>query len=109
MPIGWTTKLINVYLKTMVYVGQLGGNELIMHIHPPIDKGLLSGLQEKFQNDKSILEIINFNTLIKDIKSYNDYVKIIEVMELIAKRENCMLIEVEQFWKGTEFKEYKGW
>ena len=105
MQIGWTTKLINIYLKTMVYIGQFGSKELITHIHPPIDAGLLAGIKEKFQDDNSISEKINFNIKIKDIQSYEDYKNIIDVMEEIADKQNCLSIEVEQFWKGIEFKE----
>jgi hypothetical protein len=37
---GWATKIINVYLKTPVYVGGQGRPGLIQTIHPPIDGGL---------------------------------------------------------------------
>ncbi len=108
MQIGWTTKIINVYLKTMVYVGQFGCSDLLRHIHPPIDKGLLDGLKEKFKDDSFISQTINFKTLIKDIKSYEDYAKIIATLELIAIKEKCLLIEVEQFWQGTKFRTQNG-
>src|SRR5260221_14304007 len=37
--IGWAAKLLNVYLKTSVYVGGLGRAGLVTAIHPPIDGG----------------------------------------------------------------------
>ena len=43
--VGWAAKLLNVYLKTAVYIGSLGPRELVAHLHPPIDGGLWSGLE----------------------------------------------------------------
>jgi len=103
MPIGWTTKLINLYLKTMVYVGQMGRPELIKHIHPPIDNGLWDGIKEKYKNDTSIIEKTHSKSKIKDIQKYTDYTEIIAGIELIAEKENIFLIEVEHLWKGTEY------
>lgn len=38
--VGWAAKIINVYLKTSVYVGGMGRAGLATLIHPPIDGGL---------------------------------------------------------------------
>lgn len=101
--VGWATKLINVYLKTLVYVGQFGRPNLIECIHPPIDSGLWKGIFEHYKDDKLLLKQTHFRSKIKDINNYyKDYETIISGMEMIASRENCLLIEVEQFWKGTE-------
>ncbi len=104
LPIGWSAKLINLYLKTMVYVGLYGRPTLIEHIHPPIDNGLLKGIKEEYRNNSEIINKTHSKTKIKDITNYQDYRKIIDGMELIANNENCLLIEVEHLWKGTEYK-----
>lgn len=108
MPIGWTTKLINLYLKEMVYVAQFGRPNLINCIHPPIDNGLWDGIKERYKYDKEIIAKTHSKNIIKDIVNYQDYRIIIDGIELIAKRENWPLIEVELLWKGTEFKNSKG-
>jgi hypothetical protein len=102
MPMGWTTKIINVYLKTMVYVGQFGRPQLINYIHPPIDNGLWDGLKPSYRKDKLIAEKIFSKRLIKDIQTYEEYKVIIGGFELIAEKQGCFLIEVEQFWEGTK-------
>jgi hypothetical protein len=42
-----------------------------------------------------------------DIDRYSQYKVIIEGLELVAKAENCSLMEVEKLWKGTQFKSGK--
>ena len=103
MPIGWTTKLINLYLKSMVYMGNYGRRGLDQLIHPPIDNGLWKGIKENYKEDKSILSMTHCKSQIKDITTYEVYQKIIQGIEIISERENIKLIEVEKYWKGTEF------
>jgi hypothetical protein len=103
LPIGWATKLINLYLKSMVYVGLFGRPELVKHIHPPIDGGLWDGIKEKYGDKEEIVEKTHSKTKIKDIVVYDDYRLIIDGIELISNKENWLLIEVEKLWKGTEF------
>jgi mitochondrial fission protein ELM1 len=103
LPIGWTTKLINLYLKSMVYVGQFGRPNLVQFIHPPIDKGLWDGIMERYSDDDEIISKTHSKTKIKDIENYEDYRLIIDGIELITNKENWLLLEVEQLWKGTEF------
>ena len=43
--VGWAAKLVNVYLKTAAYVGDLGREGLREALHPPIDGGLWAGLE----------------------------------------------------------------
>ena len=35
LPVGWAVKLINIYLKTRVYIAGEGRVDLIRYIHPP--------------------------------------------------------------------------
>ena len=104
MGIGWSTKLINMYLKTLVYVGQIGRPGLPECIHPPIDGGLWDGIKEKYQANAAIMEKTHSVSRIKEINNYQQYQTILEGIEVVAKDRNCSLLEVEQLWKGTEFK-----
>lgn len=102
--IGWAAKLINVYLKTVVYVGQIGAAHLMKFIHPPIDGGLWDGIKSKYEKDPSILAKTHIVNKIKDIKTYDIYETILSGLELITQQESWNLIEVEQLWIGTNYK-----
>ncbi|MBI5638823.1 MAG: hypothetical protein HZA17_00200 [Nitrospirae bacterium] len=102
LPVGWAAKLINVYLKTRIYIANQGRKGLITCIHPPIDNGLWNGIMEKYGNDQKIISQTHIVNRIKDITTYDTYQTIIEGCQLIAKRRNCSLIEVEELWQGTE-------
>lgn len=101
LPIGWAVKLINIYLKTTVYIGGLGRQDLIKYIHPPIDNGLWSGIYSQFKDDEEIIKMTHCVSRIKDINTYDKYKKIIDGCKLVAKNLNCLLIEVETLWQGT--------
>jgi hypothetical protein len=107
LSIGWTTKLINLYLKTMVYIGQFGRPGLVQYIHPPIDNGLWDGIAAKYGTESVIIEKTHLKTKIKEVSTYDEYRKIIDGIELIAERLVCLPIEVEQLWSGTNFKKKK--
>jgi hypothetical protein len=103
LTVGWATKIINVYLKTRVYIGAQGRHHLKEMIHPPIDAGLWLGLARRFPDRPDILERTNCVTRIKDIVDYECYRRIIDGCRAAAKVLECELIEVEQLWAGTEF------
>ena len=90
-PVGWSAKLINVFLKTTVYVGNLGRAGLRNVLHPPLDNGLQAGLLERFPE----LDSVNFGR-IRDITDYEKYRTVIEGCCAAAKKLSCSLIEVEQ-------------
>ncbi len=101
--VGWAAKLINVYLKTRVYVGGDGPRGLSALVHPPIDAGLWKGLAALpyYGEIRGLLhprEGANTVTTINGITRYGTYAKIIEGCRAVARREKCLLIEVEQFW-----------
>lgn len=97
--VGWAAKLINVYLKTLVYIGAFGRPGLRELLHPPIDGGLWKGLGDAFKHEPSIVARTHVVSLIKDITSYEDhYAVIIEGCRQAAVARNCSLVEVEQFW-----------
>jgi hypothetical protein len=103
LTVGWATKIINVYLKTRVYIGGHGRYHLKEMIHPPIDAGLWLGLARRFPDRPDILERTNCVNRIKDIVDYECYRRIIDGCRIAAKALKCELIEVEQLWAGTEF------
>jgi hypothetical protein len=101
LPIGWATKLINVYLKTLVYVAKEGRAGLIECIHPPIDNELWKGIKQEYRNHSEILRKTHIVSRIKEITEYSKYKTIIDGCRLIAKKRGCLLIEVEELWQGT--------
>lgn len=103
MSIGWTTKIMNLYLKTAVYVGNIGSPSLSEYIHPPIDTGLWKGVYEHYSGDKEIIELTHSRTKIKDIRNYTEYLRIIDGLGKIARAEKIKLIEVEHLWQGTVY------
>ena len=103
LTVGWAAKIINVYLKTRVYIGAQGRHHLKEMIHPPIDAGLWLGLARRFPDRPDILERTNCVSRIKDILDYERYRRIIDGCRAAAKALQCELIEVEQLWAGTEF------
>lgn len=103
LTVGWATKIINVYLKTRVYIGAQGRHHLKEMIHPPIDAGLWKGLARQFRDRPDILARSNCVNRIKDITDYKCYRRIIDGCRAAAKALKCELIEVEQLWAGTEF------
>ena len=76
--VGWAAKLVNVYLKTAVYVGGLGQPELVCILHPPIDGGLWSGLEAPLQGHPAIRVRTHSVQRINQIIDYVQYATIIE-------------------------------
>jgi hypothetical protein len=105
LPTGWAAKIVNVYLKSMCYLSGIGRQGLVNHIHPPIDSGLWKGLEKRYKSNSDIWSKVYSKTKIKDIKTYSDYSIIINGMKEIAYIENCLLIDIEQFWEGTLHRE----
>ena len=97
LPVGWAAKIINVYLKTRVYLAGEGRKGLVSVIHPPIDYGLQQGLNKQFPHRPWKIRRI------KEFRSYQyDYVPFIQDCRSLAKKEGCLLIELEFYWRGDE-------
>lgn len=96
---GWVAKLINEYLKTYVYIGGGGRENLVKLIHPSIDSGLWIGIKEKYASRKDILDKTHCVVKINQINNRRIYNRIIEGFKIISSEKKCYLIEVEQFWK----------
>jgi len=101
VPIGWGVKLINVYLKTAAYIGDLGRPNLRDVLHPPIDAGLWEGIAKRFPKRQDILDDARCVLRIKEITDYKTYRQIIDGCRAAAKTLECSLIEVDQLWQGA--------
>jgi hypothetical protein len=94
LPVGWAAKIVNVYLKTRVYLAGEGRGGLVGVIHPPIDTSLQTGLRKMFPHRPWR------KMTIKSIRSYrDDYMPFIEECRSLAREEGCLLIEVERYWQ----------
>jgi hypothetical protein len=87
--IGWSAKIINIYLKTACYIGRLGRKGLIELIHPPLDGYLSDALKEY----KILIPRI------KEIRSYDQYKEIIRSVKNLTDSKKILLIEIENEWK----------
>ncbi len=101
--VGWAAKMINVYLKTRVYVGREGRVGLAKLIHPPIDNGLWKGiaLEDDYAAVRSLMHPIENGkrvNAISGITRYETYGKIIDGCRHLANRRGWSLIEVESLW-----------
>jgi hypothetical protein len=101
LPTGWAVKMINVYLKTAVYVGDLGARGLRDALHPPVDSGLWLGISTRFRGCTDIIQEVCCVQRIKDITGYSTYRRIINGCRAAAQSLGCSLIEVEQLWLGA--------
>ena len=114
---GWAAKMINIYLKTASYVGDLGRTNLRNCIHPPIDAGLRRALRCLLRNQHPTIRLdlpatqlcqldrtIWGTGTIDGIQTYDQYLEIIQALRLVAEAitlaagVNCSLFEVEQLW-----------
>jgi hypothetical protein len=91
--VGWAAKIVNVYLKTRVYLAGEGRKGLVSVIHPPIDTDLQRGLKREFPHRSwKIMRI-------KEIRSYqDDYFSFVQECRSVAKEEKCFPIELEVYW-----------
>ncbi len=99
--VGWAAKMVNIYLKTAVYIGEMGRPGLREAIHPPIDSNLWRGLEDRFA-DHHLLTKTHIVQQIKSIRDYSTYQTIINGCRLAAKELDCLLIEVEQLWDAGD-------
>ena len=97
-PVGWGAKLINVFLKTTAYVGDLGREGLRDMLHPPLDTGLQRGLRQRFRKRGDIVQNVTFGA-ITNITDYEMYRTVISGCRAAAKELGCSLFEVEQLWR----------
>ena len=98
-PVGWSAKLINVYLKTAVYVGDLGREGLRDALHPPLDNRLKKKLKKHFKGRRDMVQKVDFGA-IKHIMRYEQYREVIAACTVAADDLHCSLLEVDQLWSS---------
>lgn len=96
--VGWAAKILNEYLKTKCYVGGYGRDDLSNVIHPPIDNGLILGLQNEFSGDPDLGRRLDSLEKMSGLDTYAKYSELIQVCERVARMSDCSLLESEQFW-----------
>jgi hypothetical protein len=89
---GRAAKLVNVYLKGMVVIGDLQ-SELARIIHPPIDRILLKNLSKNG----------NFDRKMKDKFKSSNWTQLNEVEYFELVDSFRLFIKNEPFWKIEEF------
>lgn len=94
---GWAAKALNIYLKTTTYIGGIGRQGLITHLHPPIDSGIWDGLLQRFGGHPALAATHQVQS-INGIRTADTYAAIINGMRQLAQTDNCLLIELEQYW-----------
>ena len=92
---GWASKLLNVYLKTLIYVSSDFFPNLKEFLHPPIDSILQKNLIRKKLQNKYFK--------ISDLTE-SKYKELISGYKKIALREKIYLIEIEKYWEYSKNK-----
>jgi len=102
-PVGWAAKLLNVYLKTLVYVGGFGRQGLIECIHPPIDNVLIGQVRKECKRrNVTVGSCLAGWTRIKDVRRYEDYKAFLDELKTLAPSLDCRSVfELERFWGET--------
>lgn len=105
--IGWAAKLVNLLLKVRAYIGTEGRPGLREHLHPPIDNKLVEAIRNRYPIDGSqraqnfeLRRRVDLGSPISSVRSYEEYLYVIEGLREVARREGCGLCEVEQLWPG---------
>ena len=101
--VGWSAKIVNIYLKTYCYVGAGGRSGLVEVMHPPIDSGLWKGVKSRFGDRAKIIDLVFTENTIREITTYRIYSRIIRGFREIAEIEKCHLIEVDALWVGASW------
>jgi len=96
---GIAAKLINVYLKVRLVCGSHGADEKVQALHPPIDRVLLTGLEEKNVGEmkREWAEAKRIGWSKYDSRQYQ------EVVGLIRRAiPGQPLWTIERYWKGHQ-------
>jgi hypothetical protein len=103
LPAGCAAKILNVYLKTCVYVGRLGRPGLLKCIHPPLDNKLIHGIRAKAETAHvSLPKVKAWKGTCKVADYDRDYAPLIGELRDLAprlQRPRCTLFELEQYWE----------
>jgi hypothetical protein len=103
--IGWSAKLINMLLKTSVYIAGEGHPSLAALIHPPIDNLLIQQICRRYASDPlnaDLIRLCKTGVPISSIITYEHYRLVVGGLSQVARRENCSLFEVESLWSARD-------
>ena len=111
LTVGWATKIINVYLKTRVYIGGQGRHHLKEMIHPPIDAGLWLGLARRFHDRPDILERTNCVNRIKTSMTTRATVESLTAVALQRKRSSASSLRSSNYGQeqNSLHRPNRGW
>jgi hypothetical protein len=100
-PVGWAAKLLNVHIKTLVYVGGFGRQGLIKCIHPPIDNALIGEVRKECKKrNVTVGPYLARWTCIKDMRRYEDYKALLDELKTLALiLDRRSVFELEWFWR----------
>jgi hypothetical protein len=90
---GWAAKIVNVYLKTLVYISSDFYQNVKPFLHPPVDGILLRSL---IKEGKNITRMPLFKI------EEEEYFKLINEMKIIMEKEGLCLLEIEKYWRYYE-------
>lgn len=99
--IGWAAKILDMVTKVKVYLASLGPPELTELIHPPIDNFLIDAVKDKYRGCADIVKLCSIGKPISSLKRYEDYLRVIDGLRIVADKEGCSLFEVECFWEDA--------
>ncbi len=102
--VGWAAKILNMVTKVEIYLAGLGHPELKRLIHPPVDNILIDAVIQKWregcwgESSQEIRTLCSKGKPINSIKTYSQYLKVIEGLRIVANQMGCSLFEVERLW-----------
>jgi len=104
--IGWSAKLINMLLKTCVYIAREGHPTLAARIHPPIDNLLIREVCRRYPpanpRNRNLVRLCRGGVPISGILTYDQYRGVIRGLSEVASREGCNLFEIESLWSARD-------
>ncbi len=96
--IGWASKALNVFLKSLFYINDSENLEIKKFLHPPIDNILVREIKRKYHINLWQKEESNFS--ISRITSYEKYEGTISVIKTLANEQHMTnLLDIEHIWR----------
>jgi len=92
--LGWAAKILNIYLKTLFYIGDMEPSVVRQFIHPPIDNIFVNAFYKEHK-----VRVAASDFRIKKLEHYLDYAAIINSIKAIQKEKKFLnLMDVENIW-----------
>jgi hypothetical protein len=95
--IGWATKALNIYLKTLYYIGDFEPKGVRKILHPPIDNILVKNIQNHY--NITLWSIHQKSFSISRLDKYDKYMEMIQKIKEIALKNNMInILDIEHVW-----------